>query len=91
VLISFIENAFKYGVNAEQDSDIKIFIDITKSYLHLRVSNKKVSMKQVNQPKSGLGIENTKNRLELLYPANHKLVITETKDDFTILLSLYLL
>jgi hypothetical protein len=91
VLISFIENAFKYGVNAEQNSDIKIHIDITKSYLHLRVSNKKVSMHQVHQTKSGVGIENTKNRLELLYPANHKLVITDTADEFIILLSLYLI
>lgn len=90
VLISFIENAFKYGVNAEENSEININIDITKAYLHMRVTNKKVSMKQV-QPKSGLGIENAQNRLQLLYPANHKLVIKETKTDFSILLSLHLL
>jgi len=91
LLISFIENAFKYGVNAEENSEIKINIDITKSYLHLRVFNKKVNIQQVNNTKSGLGIENTENRLQLLYPANHKLVITDTKEDFSILLSLHLL
>jgi hypothetical protein len=90
VLISFIENAFKYGVNAEENSEIKIDIDITKAYLHLRVFNKKVSMHQVNEGNSGLGIENTKNRLQLLYPGSHKLVIKDAKEDFSILLSLHL-
>ena len=91
VLISFIENAFKYGVNAEENSEIIINIDITKAYLHLRIFNKKVKIQQVNHTSSGLGIENTKNRLQLLYPGSHKLVIQDNKDDFSILLSLYLL
>lgn len=90
VLISFIENAFKYGVNAEENSEIKIHIDITKSYVHLRVFNKKVNIQQVNTSNSGLGIDNTSNRLQLLYPGRHKLVIKETKEDFSVLLSLYI-
>jgi hypothetical protein len=92
VLISFIENAFKYGVNAEENSLVKIDIDVTKSYLHLRVFNKKVNtQKQVSESNSGLGIENTQNRLQLLYPGSHKLVIKNNKEDFSILLSLYLI
>ncbi len=90
VLISFIENAFKYGVNAEENSEIKIHIDITKAYVHLRVFNKKVKIQQVNTHTSGLGIENTSNRLQLLYPGRHKLVIKDAKEDFSILLSLHI-
>lgn len=90
VLISFIENAFKYGVNAEENSEIKIHIDITKGYVHLRVFNKKVKIQQVNTHTSGLGIENTSNRLQLLYPGRHKLVIKDTKEDFSVLLSLHI-
>ena len=90
VLISFIENAFKYGVNAEENSDIRIHINISKAYLHLRVLNNKVHVYQNGVKKSGVGIENTKHRLQLLYPGNHKLTIKDTKDDFSVLLSLYL-
>ncbi len=90
VLISFIENAFKYGVNAEENSDIKIQINITKDYLHLNIFNNKVHIHPINTKKSGLGIENTKQRLQLLYPGNHKLTIKDTKNDFSVLLSLYL-
>jgi sensor histidine kinase YesM len=90
VLISFIENAFKYGVNAEENSEIKIQITITKAYLHLSIFNNKVHIHPINTTKSGLGIENTKQRLQLLYPGNHKLIIKDNKDDFSVLLSLYL-
>ena len=90
VLISFIENAFKYGVNAEENSDIKIHINITKTYLHLRVLNNKVHVHQNAATKSGLGIENTRHRLQLLYPGNHKLTIKDTRNEFSVLLSIYL-
>lgn len=90
VLISFIENAFKYGVNAEENSDIRIQINITKDYLHLSIFNNKVHVHPIGTTKSGLGIENTKQRLNLLYPGNHKLTIKDTKNDFSVLLSLYL-
>jgi len=90
VLITFIENAFKYGVNAEENSEIKIQITITKAYLHLSVFNNKVHIHPINTAKSGLGIENTKQRLQLLYPGNHKLTIKDSKNNFSVLLSLYL-
>lgn len=90
VLISFIENAFKYGVNAEDDSDIRIQVNITKSYLHMNVFNNKVRLHPSIVAKTGLGIENTKQRLQLLYPGSHKLTIKDTKDNFSVLLSLYL-
>jgi hypothetical protein len=90
VLISFIENAFKYGVNAEENSEIKIQITITKAYLHLSIFNNKVHIHPINVKKSGLGIENTKQRLHLLYPGNHKLTIKDAKNTFSVLLSLYL-
>jgi sensor histidine kinase YesM len=90
VLISFIENAFKYGVNAEENSNIKIQITITKSYLHLNIFNNKVHVHPIGASKSGLGIKNTKQRLNLLYPGNHKLIIKDTKNDFSVLLSLCL-
>jgi LytS/YehU family sensor histidine kinase len=90
ILISFIENAFKYGINAEENSEIKINIDITKNYLHLRVYNKKVNTKQMNIQTSGVGIENTANRLQLLYSGRHKLTVKNNSEDFSILLSLQL-
>lgn len=90
ILISFVENAFKHGVNAEENSDIKIRIEVNKDKLHLQVHNNKVFVQQSDENKSGLGIENTKNRLQLLYPARHSLTITDSENEFSVSLHLQL-
>lgn len=90
ILISFIENAFKHGINAEEDSVIKIEVDITAEELFLNVFNKKVAVHISEENKSGLGVENTRNRLELLYPKRHKLSIYDTEKDYLVELSIVL-
>lgn len=88
LLIPFVENAFKHGVNSEQKSHIKIEITINKKELQLSVANNKVSVQQNISERSGLGIENTKHRLNLIYPSKHLLVINDTEKQF--LVSLYI-
>jgi len=88
VLIPFIENAFKHGVNSEENSDIDIKITITDSNLTLNVKNNCVSTNNNTLNKSGLGIENTKQRLNLLYPKSHVLNIREQNNYFIVSLSL---
>jgi hypothetical protein len=88
VLIPFVENAFKYGVNAEEDSDIHIHIAIFESNLRLVVKNNKVSTNIEQTVKSGVGIENTKTRLALLYPGRYNLEINETQHSFDVTLQL---
>ncbi|MBX3253422.1 MAG: histidine kinase [Chitinophagaceae bacterium] len=91
ILITFVENAFKYGVNAEEEMQIDIEIAIEKELLKMKVCNKKVSVQQQTETSSRLGITNTKNRLALLYPSTHELIVNETDNDFTVLLTLTLL
>lgn len=90
VLIPFIENAFKHGVNAEENSDIHIELTITEQGLVLSVFNKKVFVRHAADDKSGLGIDNTRTRLHLLYPSKHRLVITDTDESFSVHLELKL-
>lgn len=85
ILISFIENAFKYGVNPQEDSVITIEISVQENELHCRVFNKKVHVTQRLQTAgSGIGLTNTKTRLKLLYPDQHRLIISDKPDDFTV-------
>ncbi|SJZ47589.1 sensor histidine kinase [Sediminibacterium ginsengisoli] len=90
ILIPFVENAFKHGVNAEENSDIKIDIAITDNSLQMVVINNKVTIARNREEHSGLGIENTKNRLELIYPGSHVLKISDEKDRFIVSLILLL-
>ncbi|WP_080056658.1 sensor histidine kinase [Spirosoma aerolatum] len=90
LLISFIENAFKYGVSPEEYSTITVAITIHDSELTCHVYNKKVRVFQPTAVASGIGLSNTKSRLQLLYPNRHQLVIHDTSTTFTVDLSLTL-
>lgn len=90
LLIPFIENAFKHGVNAEQDSRISIELTMNKTELQLLVVNNKVSVQKDIGEKSGLGITNTWHRLHLIYPSRHLLVISDTDEEFFVSLHINL-
>lgn len=84
LLIPFIENAFKHGVNSEQKSYIKIQITLNRTELQLTVVNNKVVVQKETSERSGLGIENTKHRLNLTYPGKHLLIIKDTPKTFSV-------
>ena len=90
LLIPFIENTFKHGVNSEQKSHIKIEMEINNNELQLRVTNKKVAIQRDISERSGLGIINTNHRLNLIYPSKHLLVINETDKEFSVSLHINL-
>lgn len=90
ILIPFIENAFKYGVNAEEDSMIRIHIFIEENKLNMEVQNNKVNVQMAHEDKTGTGIANTQSRLRLLYPARHLLKIADNEKEFSVSLTLIL-
>ncbi|MNL54463.1 putative sensor-like histidine kinase [compost metagenome] len=87
ILISFIENAFKHGVNPEENSEIDIMIEIDESALSLLVYNKKVHSVQTE---SGIGMKNTIERLEHIYPENHHIEIVESDESYSVKLKMNL-
>ncbi len=74
VLFTYIENAFKHGVNPDQDSEISITINVIENNLKLEVFNKIVS--ELNRETSlNIGLKNTAERLQMMYADKHKLLI----------------
>ena len=90
LLISFIENAFKYGVSPEEPSTIRLAITLHGNELACHVFNRKVRVFQPTAVASGIGLANTRARLQLLYPDRHRLEIQDRPDSFTVDLSLTL-
>jgi len=88
VLIPFVENAFKYGVNPDQPSVISISLDIKISSIYLKVYNKKVKVRAERDESGGIGLSNTRARLDLLYPGKYVLVVNESGDDYEINLTI---
>ncbi len=90
LLISFIENAFKYGTDFKGNTEVKIKIFIKENELQFNCINLIGSRKERNEKDSGIGLKNTKQRLQLLYPEKHWLVVKEENNRFIIDLTLKL-
>lgn len=90
LLIPFVENAFKYGVDPAFPSRILIDIAIANKTLKLRVSNTDFSLRQPREHSTGIGIRNTRKRLALLYKDHHELKISNQDGIFSVDLVLQL-
>ncbi len=93
LLIVLVENAFKYGIKSNSASVINISLQSSTERIVFTVSNtnyaQAIKANQHYQP-SGMGITNLKQRLAVLYPAKHKLVLSEHGSEFVATLELTL-
>ena len=79
LFLPFIENAFKHGVSATQPSHIGITIMQKENVIELNVINTIIKEQSNNlEEGSGIGLNNTRRRLDLLYPGKHTLLINES-------------
>lgn len=81
ILITFIENAFKHGIDAIKKSYIKIDLEIEKNHIKYTVVNSYFPEKGTITD-SGIGLENLKKRLEILYLNQFDLSITEENNAY---------
>jgi len=84
LLIPFVENAFKHGDLGKGGLSIYLNSDAQKTYFHC--TNRKGL--QQKDPGGGIGLENVKRRLSLLYPGKHILSIDDGPVNFSINLHL---
>lgn len=91
ILVNFIENAFKHGVNA---SIKKMWVNIEMAeedgVLTFRVSNNKPRLTAINPmvniSSTGIGLSNVQRRLELEYHECYSLDVKDTEDTFEVIL-----
>ncbi len=89
LLLSLIENAFKYGTSGDIDEPkISIEINEERERLTCQVWNmkSKYSGKLFDQDKKENGLEKLKRQLQLVYPKKHELVIEENETSFEVTL-----
>ena len=85
LLASFIENSFKHGISYTNGSSIDIGIDIGGEETVFRCSNS--SYPSEGGSASGIGLENIRKRLSLLYDDSYKLSISDSDGRFDVTLS----
>jgi len=89
LLLPFVENAFKYGISTRERSPIRILLEIQKDSLYFSICNQKhlSTMLRVSD-NTGIGISNTKRRLDLFYDNQYALNIEDKSNDFSVQLKI---
>lgn len=82
LFLPFLENCFKHGTNHQKDIKVNINFVVRDNFLYFTIENNFEKRTDQNL-KHGIGIENVKRRLELLYGSSYKL-LTRTKGNLFI-------
>jgi two-component system, LytTR family, sensor histidine kinase AlgZ len=89
LILPFLENAFKHGTSEQIDKPwMSIDIAVKDGTMKCKVVNSKNAITPIRE--HGVGIENIKKRLELLYPDRHQLKLSDEGMFFVVSLSLTL-
>jgi two-component system, LytTR family, sensor kinase len=91
LLINFLENSFKHGhLNQNGDGFIKVRLAIQGLGLSFSVSNSFRDSPTAKREQTGIGLDNVKHRLSLLYPGRYSLRIGKNNSIFEVELELRL-
>ena len=90
IFLPFIENSFKHGAKGKINSCfIKILLSVNEKYINFLIRNNKGKAIQVEKMKDGgLGLENVKKRLDLIYPGRYTIDINDSSGLFEVDLKL---
>lgn len=92
LLIPFVENAFKHGISLREASYITISVQLRGKTLYFDVSNS-IHRKADDDPEkhsAGIGLNNVRQRLKLLYGEKQELIVRETVHEFFVHLTVQL-
>ena len=80
LFIPFVENAFKYGTEPEQETTIQCSFDLRQAEEVAFFIRNQIRLAGNAQDRMGTGIASTRRRLELIYPDRHQLQITKAEE-----------
>ena len=90
LLLPLVENSFKYGIKGDIDHTfIKINLKLENNLFCFDIENNfSNTVEEVNHH-SGVGLENIRNNLNIVYPKTHEFNIFKTEDTFKVSLKMY--
>lgn len=88
LFLSFAENAFKHGKRKVKKPGIKFSIIVEEGKIKFKATNYILTEPHNNHIGEGIGMQNTRRRLELLYPKCHKLNIKKDNEKYEVSLEL---
>ena len=83
ILITYLENAFKYGISSHQKCVITIRLTVDQDQITFFCQNCIFERTKLSE-RSGIGLQNARQRLNHLYPGAHKLTISTENGLYTV-------
>ena len=84
ILIPFVENAFKHGVAIAKRSAINLSLKVNNNHILFScINDVHRDATKIENEAGGIGLENVRRRLDLIYPDMHDLVIVEDENCFS--------
>jgi LytS/YehU family sensor histidine kinase len=88
LFIPILENAFKHGISANQQSEINFQFALKENEISLEAVNSNFPKLDEDKSGSGIGLTNLRKRLELLYPENYTFTTQVRNGKFIAILKL---
>ena len=88
MLIIFVENAFKHGISYREESFVNIKLRVENKRLLFSCRNSKPTQVQHTNEKGGMGLQNVRQRLELLYDDDYTLDINDGEKTYEVKLDI---
>jgi hypothetical protein len=90
ILVPFVENAFKHGINFTKPSFVRIKLEHHQKRIIFTIVNSiHLDQSPDRDTKSGIGLQNVKRQLEILFPNSHQLLIQRDEATFNVSLTLH--
>ena len=92
IFLPLVENAFKHGMKGSVDTQfINIGMDMNDTHIVFHIKNNKGSaLKIKSEIEGGIGLENIRKRLNLIYPSRHSMNVKDSKQEFEVELKIQL-
>ncbi len=84
LFLPLVENAYKHSATKEGENVVQIDIQINNNMLHFLIRNLYNSTLKPPPGEGGIGLNQVKRRLELIYPGKHKFTVTNDNDRFNV-------
>jgi sensor histidine kinase YesM len=88
ILLPFVENAFKHGFSTLGEGYIHINIQAVDDCFQVRIENSKQPVQRTLRKHPGIGLENVKKRLSLIYPDKHTLQFHDDEENYCVELTI---
>ena len=86
MLIGLVENTFKHGLLNDPAQPVRIVLKQSNQKLQFNITN--IIAKREKDQTGGIGLQNTRQRLALIYPNNHRFEVDSNEQSFAVFLEI---